>query len=75
MLVFIDESGDPSFKTALGATPLFVVAMVIFRCPQSAAATRAAIATLRSRLRVKPEFKFSKSHSSVKDAYSSQSGQ
>lgn len=31
MLVFIDDSGDPGFKTEKGSSKIFVIAMVIFK--------------------------------------------
>lgn len=69
MLVFIDESGDPGFKTERGATPIFVAAMVIFRNGADAAATQAAIDASEARRRHKPEFKFSKCDDRVRDAF------
>jgi hypothetical protein len=58
MLVCIDESGCSGFKS--GSTPCFVVAMVIFHQDHDAEKASATVAKLRERLRVKPEFKFSK---------------
>ncbi len=69
MLVFIDESGDPGFKIAKGSTPLFVVSMVIFESNEEAERTSAAIKAARASLRVKEEFKFSRSHPNVKDGF------
>lgn len=69
MLVLIDESGDPGFKLVRGSSSHFIVAMVVF--DDFAAAEHAAkvIAQTRARLRVKPEFKFSRSHDHVRDAF------
>jgi Protein of unknown function (DUF3800) len=58
VLVCIDESGCAGFKAA--STPCFVVAMVIFHQNDEAEKTSAHIANVRERLKVKPEFKFSK---------------
>lgn len=69
MLILIDESGDAGFKVAKGSTSHFVVVMVIFRDFQQAEATSRAIAEARERLRVKPEFRFNKCASSVRDAF------
>ncbi len=69
MLVLIDESGDAGFKLAKGSTPYFVVAMVIFREFAEAEKASNAIAEARDHLRVKEEFKFSKSHPAIKDAF------
>lgn len=69
MLVLIDEHGCPGFKLDKGSTPHFVLAMVIFRDFQSADKASEEIAKLRAKLRVKPEFRFSKSHTKVKDSF------
>src|ERR1700760_3970422 len=69
MLVFIDESGDPRFDTARGATPVFVVAMVVFADADAAAETQHAIADSDVRKVHKPEFKFSKCSDDVRDAF------
>lgn len=69
MLVLIDESGDPGFKLTRGSTPRFIVAMVIFRDYQEAERAGKAIGEARERLRVKPEFKFSKCRDSIRDAF------
>ena len=69
MLVLIDESGDAGFKMARGSSPYFVVAMVIFDDLGEAELTGHAIAALRDKLKLKTEFKFSKSHDDVKDAF------
>jgi hypothetical protein len=64
MLVFIDESGDPGFKKT-GSSPVFAVAMVMFANAEDAALAQDRIRALAERLKVKPEFKFSK----CKDEY------
>lgn len=69
MLVFIDESGDPGFKTEKGATPIFVAVMVIFANGEDAAATQAAIEASEARRLHKPEFKFSKCDDRVRDVF------
>lgn len=69
MLVFLDESGDPGFKVEKGATPIFVVAMVIFQTGGDAARTQQIIQTSKARLMHRPEFKFSKCSDAVRDAF------
>lgn len=69
MLVFIDESGDPGFKTTKGSSDVFVAAMVAFRDDANASATQSAIEAVAERLRIKTEFKFSKSRPEVRDAF------
>ena len=69
VLVLIDESGDPGFKIVRGSTPYFVIAMVIFADPREAERASRCIAQARGRLRVKPEFKFAKSHDRVKSGF------
>lgn len=69
MLVLIDESGDAGFKLARGSTPHFVVAMVIFDDFKEAERTSAIIEAARISLRIKPEFKFNKCSSQVKDGF------
>ncbi len=69
MLILIDESGDAGFKVAKGSTSHFVVAMIIFRDLREAEAASRAIAEARGRLRVKPEFKFSKCSAPVRDGF------
>ncbi|MBS0567106.1 MAG: DUF3800 domain-containing protein [Proteobacteria bacterium] len=69
MLVLIDESGDPAFKIAKGSTSHFVIALVAFDDFKEAERAAAAIADLRTRLHVKPEFKFAKSADPVRDAF------
>lgn len=69
MLIFIDESGDPGFKVDQGASPIFVVAMVMFATAEAAVATEAAIAASEARQLHKPEFKFSKCSNDIRDKF------
>jgi hypothetical protein len=69
MLVFIDESGDPGFKVAAGSSPIFALAMVIFDDHQEASRTQSLVAKTRVRLGVKPEFKFNKCRSDLRDRF------
>jgi len=69
LLVFIDESGDPGFKVAEGASPVFVAAMVIFHSGEDAAATQATINASEARRRHKPEFKFNKCSDEIRDLF------
>ncbi|RAU23773.1 DUF3800 domain-containing protein [Paramagnetospirillum kuznetsovii] len=69
MLVLIDESGCSGFKLETGSTKIFVVAMVVFTDFIEAEKTSAAIAELRNKQKVKPEFKFSKSCDNVRDHF------
>jgi Protein of unknown function (DUF3800) len=69
MLIIIDESGDPGFKLSKGSTAVFTAALVAFRDVEQARATQAAIAATAARLRVQPEFKFSKCRLEVRDAF------
>jgi Protein of unknown function (DUF3800) len=68
MLVFIDESGDPGFKT-VGSSPVFVVAMVMFANAEDAALAQGRIKALAALLKVKPEFKFSKCKDEFRTAF------
>jgi hypothetical protein len=69
MLVLIDESGDPGFKLSKGSSPYFIVGMVIFRNLTEAEKTSQAIDSAKKNLKVKPEFRFSKSSFSVRDGF------
>jgi hypothetical protein len=69
MLVFIDESGDPGFKVAKGASPLFAVAMVVFDDPAEAHKTQAIVRRLLGRIHRRPEFKFNKCRNEIRDAF------
>jgi hypothetical protein len=67
--VLIDESGCPGFKLTKGSTPYFVVGMVIFNDFFHAEAASKTITDLRQSLNINPEFKFSKTHPSIKDRF------
>jgi hypothetical protein len=69
MLVLIDESGDPGFKLVRGSSSHFVIAMVVFDDFAEAERTSSAIECLRTALDLNAEFKFSKCHDSIKDAF------
>jgi len=69
MLVLIDESGDPGFAVAKGATAFFVICLVVFHDLKQAEQCSRAIAQARTRLGWKGEFKFSKTKDSGKDAF------
>ena len=71
MLVFIDDSGDPGFKTQQGSSPVFVISLVIFRDSLEAEKTSLAIKELRRKLKVSDryEFKFNKTNKKFKDAF------
>ena len=69
MLVLIDESGDPGFRIAQGSTSHFVIAMVIFDDLKEAERAARGIAALREQLKVKPEFKFTKSGDAVRNSF------
>jgi hypothetical protein len=69
VLVFIDESGDPGFKVQRGSTPDFTAALVAFQDVEQALLAQRAIEATAFRLRVYPEFKFSKCRPEVRDAF------
>jgi hypothetical protein len=69
MLIFIDESGDPGFRIDRGASPVFVVAMVIFAATDDATRTQAVIERSKAREIHKSEFKFSKCSNDVRDLF------
>jgi hypothetical protein len=69
MLVFIDESGDPGFKLQKGSTPIFVAALVAFNDHDQARAADDAIGAAAIRLKVWPEFRFSKCRDEIRDAF------
>lgn len=58
-LVYLDESGDPGFKTGSGSSPALVVACVIFDDPADAEATAEAIHAYRRSLGKGGQFHFS----------------
>lgn len=68
-MVLIDESGCAGFEIGRGSSPYFVLAMIIFYDFQEAEKVSKKIADLRVELRIKDEFKFSKSHPNVRDAF------
>lgn len=69
MLVLIDESGCSGFKLGKGSTPFFVIGMVTFFDFEEAEKASNKISELRTKLNIWPEFKFSKTHSDVKDIF------
>ncbi len=69
MLIFIDESGDPGFKVNKGSTAAFTAALVAFKARDQARRTQEAIEATAARLRISPEFKFSKCRAEVRDAF------
>lgn len=69
MLVLIDESGCTGFKLEKGSTPYFVVVMVIFSDLKEAEEVSTAVDNLKRDLDIRQEFKFSKTHPNVKDAF------
>jgi hypothetical protein len=69
MFVFIDESGDPGFKTDAGASAIFVAVMVIFETAEDAARTQLAIENSEARKQNPREFKFSKSSIKIRDLF------
>lgn len=62
MIIFIDESGDPGFKTKSGSSESFVIALVIFDHESDAEATDNIIQTFKKRLNphIRSEIKFNK---------------
>ena len=68
MLVFIDDSGDPGFKTEEGSSQHFVIALVIFKDELEAENAAVAIKNLRRILEFPDsvEFKFHKSRKDVR---------
>jgi hypothetical protein len=69
MLIFIDESGDAGFKVAAGSSPVFALAMVIFDDHNEAMRTQNLISRALDRLGVRPEFKFNKCRSELRDSF------
>ncbi len=71
MLVFIDDSGDPGFKTKQGSSPVFVISLIIFRDTLDAEKTSLVIKELRRKLKVSDlyEFKFNKTDKRFKNAF------
>lgn len=71
MLVFIDDSGDPGFKTHKGSTPVFVIALIIFDDELEAEKTSLSIKVLRRKLKVSDmyEFKFNKTNDKFRNTF------
>lgn len=71
MLVFIDDSGDPGFKTEKGASEFFIISLVIFEDELEAEKTALAIKELRRSLGFPDdvEFKFNKSRKDVREKF------
>ena len=71
MLVFIDDSGDPGFKTKQGSSPVFVISLILFRDVLDAEKTSLVIKELRRKLKVSDlyEFKFNKTDKRFKNAF------
>lgn len=65
MLVFIDESGD----AGINGSPIFVIAMVIFKTEEDARATDEAIETLKKNKKQKSELKFTKCRADIRNAF------
>lgn len=68
MLVFIDDSGDPGFKTQKGSSPIFVITLVIFDDNLVAEETALMLKKLRREFKFPDtmEFKFHKSRIELK---------
>lgn len=58
MLVFIDDSGDPGFKTDKGSSRFFIIALVIFDDDLEAERTSLSIKETRRTLQVSDNYKF-----------------
>jgi len=69
MLVFIDESGHPGLKLTGDSENVFGIGMVVFADRAAANATSQCIDDLRTQLRRRTEFKFSKSTDALRDAF------
>ncbi|MCJ7740950.1 DUF3800 domain-containing protein [Candidatus Microgenomates bacterium] len=71
MLVFIDDSGDPSFALDKGASKIFVIACIVFNDELEAEKTAVAIKDLRRKLGFsdRVEFKFSGSSKKTRLAF------
>lgn len=70
-LIFIDDSGDPGFKTDRGASRMFVIACIVFDSPYTAEFASAGIKVLKEKLGWKQirEFKFHRATEEQKDAF------
>src|SRR3989344_1051534 len=71
MLVFIDDSGDPSFKIDKGASKNFVICCIIFDDELEVERTAVAIKELRRKLKFsdRVEFKFNGSTFKTRNAF------
>lgn len=70
-LIFIDDSGDPGFKTKRGASRLFVIACIIFNDHIDAEFASASLKMLKKQLGWKQEreFKFHRATEEQKSAF------
>ena len=70
-LIFIDDSGDPGFKTKNGASRMFVIACIIFDSTYAAELTATGIKALKEKLGWKQmrEFKFHRTTEEQKDVF------
>jgi hypothetical protein len=71
MLVFIDDSGDPGFKTYKGSSSCFVITLVVFDDNLEAEKTSLSIKELRRKLKLSDlyEFKFNKMNKNFKHEF------
>ncbi len=71
MLVFIDESGDPGLRILQGASPYFVVSLVIFEEHNDAVACDKRIEELRHEIGWSPnsEFHFRRNSNRVREVF------
>ncbi len=71
MIIFIDESGDPGFKTKKGSSLHFVIVLIIFNDTLEAEETALAIKKLKKRLNksTKFEFKFNKCNRKLRENF------
>ena len=71
MIIFIDESGDPGFKTRRGSTSHFVIALIIFDEELDAEETALKIKKLRKKLGKSDrfEFKFNKCNRKLREDF------
>ena len=67
MLVFIDESGDAGFK--ITSSKCLLISLIIFDDYAEADKTREVIRQVMQATRQKPEFKFSRSNNTNRDAF------
>jgi len=65
----IDESGCCGFKLGKGSTSHFVITMIIFNNYEEAEKTSKASGELRAKLKITPEFKFSKCQDRIRDEF------